>query len=402
MKAKVTLKIITLNCWGLPFPILCKNREERITAIGDHLKQSDFDIVVLEEIWVKSDFRKLREKLLTVLPFSHYFYSGTIGSGVCVFSKHQIIETSFHQFHLNGHAHKIFHGDWFGGKGVGLCKIHVLEEAVDINLYCTHLHAEYNPECDEYEAHRLAQTFELSQFIRNTVYNCNVAILAGDLNTSPTHLGYRILTQHACLKDAWVEKSAECNDFGGTCLVPGNTYTGNVILGSAPYGQRIDYIMYRASSGVSVTVTECCTGLGKIPNTDLSYSDHEAVISTFSLTMSPGSHQAIRNPVLTKDVKEILQDSVVVLDSGVAQCQREEKFFQLVVLILSLILYVLNSFLDVSEYSSSILVIFMFAVTKLLLGIAIGFSFWTALIVKRAEYHGLIACKEDVFKLIGI
>ncbi|KAI8752839.1 sphingomyelin phosphodiesterase 2-like isoform X2 [Biomphalaria glabrata] len=400
-----TLKVFTLNCWGLPLPLLCKHHQERIAAIGDYLKVQDYDMVVLEEVWVKSDFQELKQKLVRVLPFSHYFYSGTIGSGLCVFSKHQIIETSYHQFHLNGHAHKIHHGDWFGGKGVGLCKIHILEGALDINLYCTHLHAEYNPECDEYEAHRLAQTFELCQFVRNTAYNCDIAILAGDLNTSPTHLGYKILTQHASLKDCWAEKNLseiECKESGGTCMVPGNIYTGDVAQSSSPFGVRIDYIMYRTSANVSATVADCSIGIGKVPQTNIDYSDHEAVFTSISLTKNPVSQQEVRNSTLTKDLRDVFQQSLNVLDNGLAQCQREERFFQIVVFILSLILYVLNNYLDVSDYSSNILLVFMFSMTKLLVGMAIGFCFWTAWILKRSEYHGLTACKEDLLKLLAL
>ena len=60
-----------------------------------------------------------------------------IGSGLCVFSKIPIEETLFHKFDLNGYAHKVHHGDWFGGKGVGLVKLSV--EGLKINLYISHV-----------------------------------------------------------------------------------------------------------------------------------------------------------------------------------------------------------------------------------------------------------------------
>lgn len=43
----------------------------------------------------------------------------------------------FHQWPLNGYIHKIHHGDWFGGKGVGLCRIRCGDTLV--NVYCTHV-----------------------------------------------------------------------------------------------------------------------------------------------------------------------------------------------------------------------------------------------------------------------
>ncbi|CAL1542971.1 unnamed protein product [Lymnaea stagnalis] len=394
-----SLKVLTLNCWGLPFPVICKNRQERICAIGDYINDNGLDIVILEEIWVKSDFQKLRQKLQLRMPFSHYFYSGTIGSGICVFSKHLISETSYHRFHLNGHPHKILHGDWFGGKGVGLCKIQIQEKPLEINVYATHFHAEYNPAQDEYEAHRLAQAFELSQFIRNTSRDCDMIIVAGDLNTGPTHLGYKVITQHADLKDAWLEKNnTVTNEHGGTCDVPGNTYTGN----GNPEGDRIDYIMYSTKNGYEAAVTDCIIGIGKISNLGISYSDHEAVIASISVFGERDSFEPFRKSPLSRDVKECLHETLLVLDKGVSQCLSEEKFFQLVVFVLSLILYAFNAYVDIADYNGGIIVAFTMASTKLLLAIAIGFSFWTALIVKRAEFHGLIACKEDIMKLLGV
>ena len=64
-------------------------------------------------------------------------FSGAIGSGLCLFSKVPFLETFYHNFPLNGYAHKIHHGDWFGGKGVGLCRL--VFNGIRINLYCTHV-----------------------------------------------------------------------------------------------------------------------------------------------------------------------------------------------------------------------------------------------------------------------
>lgn len=68
----------------------------------------------------------------------YYFYlSGVLGSGICILSKSCIVDAALCQFSLNGYAHKILHGDWYGGKGVGLCK--VIHHGIKINLYVTHV-----------------------------------------------------------------------------------------------------------------------------------------------------------------------------------------------------------------------------------------------------------------------
>ncbi|KAK3782718.1 hypothetical protein RRG08_037717 [Elysia crispata] len=402
----IDLRIMTLNCWGLPFPVICKNRQERIYAIGEYLHKSSFDIIVLEEIWVKSDFHMLREKLKKKLPFSHYFYSGAIGSGICVFSKFLITETMYYCFHLNGHPHKIFHGDWFGGKGVGMCSL--LIDGLDINLYCTHFHAEYNPGHDEYEAHRLAQAIELCQFVRRTSSNCDMVIVAGDFNTTPAQLGYKVITHYGNLRDVWRDKNAMDEESGGTCEVPGNIYTDPKNLTRCPHGSRIDYIMYDVKESFEVLVSDWQTGIGKIPELNINYSDHEAVLVKISInkreaTESPPLKNLPSQKSLSREQRESLQESLLVLDKGVARCVNEEKFFQSMVFVLSLILYAINNWLvDPMTLEDSLLMAFSISCAKLGLALAIGVSVWTALILKRAEFHALVACKEDIMKLLGV
>lgn len=86
----IDLKVLTLNCWGLPqpYPIGSKDRNFRMRAIADDLKtKGKYDVVALEEIWSESDFKIIQELVVESLPYSFYFHSGFLGSGVCVFSK---------------------------------------------------------------------------------------------------------------------------------------------------------------------------------------------------------------------------------------------------------------------------------------------------------------------------
>lgn len=64
-------------------------------------------------------------------------FSGVFGSGLCVLSKHPIVTTLFHAWSVNGYVHRIQHGDWFGGKGVGLCQI--LANGHPVNIYIAHV-----------------------------------------------------------------------------------------------------------------------------------------------------------------------------------------------------------------------------------------------------------------------
>ena len=57
------------------------------------------------------------------LPFHHFFDHGIIGSGTAILCKAPVVDAAFHEFSLNGYPHKILHGDWFAGKGIGVCNI---------------------------------------------------------------------------------------------------------------------------------------------------------------------------------------------------------------------------------------------------------------------------------------
>ena len=43
-------RIVYFLTRGVPFPVVCKNRKERIAAIGDAVARSDYHIVALQEV----------------------------------------------------------------------------------------------------------------------------------------------------------------------------------------------------------------------------------------------------------------------------------------------------------------------------------------------------------------
>ena len=67
-KDSTNIKVITLNCWGLYG--VSKLRRLRMNAIGKYLAESDFDIVLLEEVWTHEDFELLQMLCSNVYPFS--------------------------------------------------------------------------------------------------------------------------------------------------------------------------------------------------------------------------------------------------------------------------------------------------------------------------------------------
>lgn len=195
------LRVFNLNCWDIPY--LSKHRADRMKRLGDFLNLENFDLALLEEVWSEQDFQYLRQRLSLTYPDAHYFRSGMIGSGLCVFSKHPIQEIFQHVYSLNGYPYMFHHGDWFCGKSVGLLVLRL--SGLVLNAYVTHLHAEYSRQKDIYFAHRVAQAWELAQFIHHTSKNADVVLLCGDLNMHPKDLGCCLLKEWTGLHDAFVE-----------------------------------------------------------------------------------------------------------------------------------------------------------------------------------------------------
>ncbi|NXJ88594.1 NSMA phosphodiesterase, partial [Corythaixoides concolor] len=304
------LRVFDLNCWAIRY--LSKRRQERVRLIGDVLRREGFDLVLLQEVWSERDYSDLKVKLRGCYPFSHYFRSGVIGSGLCVFSRFPILDTLLYQYSLNGYPYMLQHGDWFCGKSVGLVG------ALDRGR-CWHgshnrfappscqLHAEYCREKDAYLPHRLVQAWELAQFIRHTSKAADVVLLGGDLNMHPEDVGIRLLRGWTGLRDAFAEAARfeGCED--GCTLVPNNCFTVKTELLPFPLGIRIDYILYKAISSFTVKCEELKTTTGTVPGMDIPFSDHEAVMATLHVRRqgcAAGANLGTVEPTLVDVVTE--------------------------------------------------------------------------------------------------
>ncbi|XP_017862993.1 PREDICTED: putative neutral sphingomyelinase [Drosophila arizonae] len=306
------LKILTLNIWGIP--LVSSNRAPRIEAISKELSSGQYDIVSLQEVWSQHDSEQLQQGTASVLPYSHYFHSGVMGAGLLVLSKYPILGTLFHAWSVNGYFHRIQHADWFGGKGVGLCRILVKDQI--IHLYNAHLHAEYDNDNDEYKTHRVIQAFDTAQFIEATRGTSVLQILAGDLNTQPQDITYKVLLLTSKMTDSCVSDSFRTNECSR------NSYTSASALAKNPLGIRIDHIFVRGADNIKADIIEYTLPFPeRVPGQKFSYSDHEAVLAKLRLTRLPTSSgrkaAAIENGVNTEDVEcNIVEDVCPADDVG--------------------------------------------------------------------------------------
>ncbi|KAK3753757.1 hypothetical protein QZH41_016441, partial [Actinostola sp. cb2023] len=184
---------------GIPY--ISKDIKKRFSHIAKELATGKYDVVSLQEVWSQTDYQYICTVVADVLPYTVYFYSGVIGSGVCVFSKYPITDTYTYRFSVNGYMHMVHHGDWFGGKSVGYCLIEHPKQ--QLHFFTTHLIAEYNRQNDKYLAHRTVQAFQLSEFINHLTKPSDYVIVCGDMNSEPVDTCYRVIKDLPCLNDAW-------------------------------------------------------------------------------------------------------------------------------------------------------------------------------------------------------
>ncbi|KAI9472404.1 MAG: Endonuclease/exonuclease/phosphatase [Benjaminiella poitrasii] len=411
-----TLSVLSLNCWGLN--IVAKKRKFRLNAIADYISQQQYDIVALQEVWMWEDFDYLKEKIEHQLPFTKYFHSGTLGSGLVLLSRFPILSSSYLKFTLSGRPLKILQGDFYVGKGCGsVCIEHPDIGLIDV--YTTHLQAGYGNN-DKYEAQRITECWQIANSVRASAAQGRHVILAGDFNSIPSSYCYAILVKHGFMTDSWLEMhkdeladrlqrlekneltASECIQmFGVTCDSPLNTWSKH-ILKQVPYskdiGDRLDYIFYRRTA--EMTCVESKVALEEyVPHTEISFSDHFAVHSVFKIKSAvdcpssaldrdyaPLAHQ-VAHPNVTNLLPETLQDILTLLRNDLEKAKNTAntilQFFVLSVFIvfglyitqlLALSLYSYKRIFVVAIHAIGNLLLIVFSVVAVV-SLIVGFVF---------------------------
>lgn len=309
----------------------------------------------MQEVWCHSDYDQLVTVVASHYPHTVYFPSGVIGSGLAILSRHPITQSFFHRFSLCGAPDRFWHGDWYSGKGIG--GVRSTWRGITVNVYSTHMHAEYARSKDGYVAHRLVQFTEIVQFMEQTSRPEHVALIGGDFNTRPGEFIYKMMVEAGCanrldrpLVDSWCalyeqrEASACLSDsptggalahqqeaVGSTFRHPSNTFKppsppkGGGQEGEREgrhQGQRVDYIFYAPRPGVSCTDIRVYADEVVEAGLPCSLSDHQLVSANFvierekllaahppappiSMTLSPDELQEQR--VLVEEAIRILE-----------------------------------------------------------------------------------------------
>jgi exonuclease III len=342
------LRVLTFNIWSTP--VVAIDVIDRLNAFLDHVNQSDYDIIGFQEVYLYSNL--LRSGLATRgLPYFVLFTSGNglplgaSGSGCAIASRYPIIETSFKQFSTAGSFLRIDHCDAYAGKGIGLARIFIPEsnrgkdkssrdsssnQSVvknalrTVDVFVSHFVAQYSDIDDIYKDQRLLNALESALFIR-ACSKSDLSLLCVDLNANPNDLVYKALTFLTGFQDAYSSINGKNSIQDATFGLEGNIYTSSteietqnqsllmrfinsirsLLTQSSPDSallkcddnSRLDYILFTATSSLwkvkSADIRLDKTFLlnnGKQAN----YSDHCAVSSVFSTTISSNKELLIK------------------------------------------------------------------------------------------------------------
>ncbi len=178
LKESLTFKVVTFNIADAH--LFTGNRPERMRAIAVKLTELDPDLVGLQESFVEAD-RNLLLESLTGSRLKHHvmFPAATVGNGLLILSAFPIQEAFFHRYQNSNSWYKLWQGDWWAGKGVGLARI-LLPNGANLDFYDTHAQAGRGDPANAIA--RVGQMKELAAFINASRLPDGPAFLVGDLN----------------------------------------------------------------------------------------------------------------------------------------------------------------------------------------------------------------------------
>jgi len=300
------LRVLNLNTWGLGWPI-SSDRQARFRALREVIAHSGYDVILLQEVWYRSDHDLLR----TALPYSTYFgifNSGCSGyllpigcSGLTILSRHPFISVEFTPFNERGNFWS-FDGEIFVQKGLGRARILYGPDKLAIDLFTTHLVSYTNNPNRDNNRIRYIQTLETIRLIDET--DADVKIFAGDVNALPfpglingKRQPYSLLT--SIMTDSLVDRypDASWHPWFATFGNHHNTYSAS----DAP--ERIDYLMYWAAPHIAMCTRNFTmpmyTTINRKGNV-VSLSDHEALDAEFLIERrsTPYHYRKSNSPAL--------------------------------------------------------------------------------------------------------
>ena len=271
-------------------------------GIARFLRRSDYDIIFIQELWTPEDYKMLRSSYrygsqhgspgsltcpLMDAEELHFLHISPLDcNGLTILSKHKILDTEW-----------VFYEDKVPAlmetlvrKGAMAVRMEIKRRGrskLRLTAVNSHFSGWFSEQEQTYSYIRESQARSLLDFVMRLQSSSDLVIMAADLNSTPRSPAYSLLSSH--LTDtlpmiigdhqSW---SPEHDTWGHV----NNTWSGPSHPESYRQRCRIDYIMYKARTGLKVKVSSYRT-LGEdinIKHHRVSLSDHMWTEATLTIS----------------------------------------------------------------------------------------------------------------------
>ena len=184
---------------------------------------------------------------------------------------------------------------------------------------------------------------------------------------------------------------------GETNEIPENSFTYNPAL-----AKRIDYIMYRAGPCIDAETLNCWLPLpNRVPDTDYSYSDHEAVAAVIKLSKRgrfESGPQFRRSLSLNNRAETVraVKEAIEIIDKSLKQVEWDQTkyvFYTFVLLLFLVLTFIPSALIRESYCLISDLALFF---PRFIINIMILIFFLMASLFNKRERNALIGTKKEL------
>lgn len=195
-EASPTVRVMSWNVWGIPY--VSDDVEGRMERIVDAIAEHNPDLVALQEVWEPEHGDRLTEDFRAAgwAHVRHFRGEGRKG-GLLIASRYPFHEMEYVRFTMGDVPLVPWHVDWMADKGVARVRIDHPEGA--FTFANTHLQAAYGGR--RYVTTRLSQAMQLARSLADLG---GPLVLAGDINTRRSELGFRALQARARIVDTGI------------------------------------------------------------------------------------------------------------------------------------------------------------------------------------------------------
>ena len=256
-----SIQVLSWNVFLRPF-ILNDGQMERVYEIGEYLKNSGADVLVLQEVFHNRARRELKRSLKSIYPYQTKKGPVTwlgIPSGVVFFSKMPIIKERIISFSFSKGS------DRLAKKGAILVTFE--KNGQKINILGTHLQAGSELSTKKIRA---AQINEITEVVQD-LDSSSILIYAGDFNIKKNSTMFGSLTKKLKSNNPRLNKKSKRTSTAN--------FKDNGLYPTKGTPSWIDYILVRRASRVSQKSLWIDEPRGKKRRKNKRLSDHNPVLS---------------------------------------------------------------------------------------------------------------------------